>query len=49
VSPDDDLADAMFLHAHPGWTWRALQETPAQIVEYVRRIDYAVAKRAAKQ
>ena len=49
MSPDDDLADAMFLHAHPGWTWRALQETPGQIVDYIRQIEHAVEKRAEKQ
>jgi len=45
IEPDDDLRDAILLHAHPGWSWRELQETPAQVVEHVRAIDYELAKK----
>jgi len=30
----------LFLHEHPGWTWRDLQETPYEIVELIRMIGH---------
>lgn len=38
-SPDRDVADAMFLTNHPGWTWADLQATPARVLAAIRLID----------
>jgi len=46
VKGNEELRDAMFLHRHPGWDWQGLQDTPAQVVEYVRMIDRELAGRA---
>lgn len=42
---DPDMADALFLDKHPGWTYPAMLATPAIIIETLRFIDR---KRAAK-
>lgn len=42
---DPDLLDALFLLNHPGWTWRALQETPADIIEIITLAESLAASR----
>lgn len=44
VSVDQRMADAVFLHTHPGWTYRDLMETPSDIVMLMRLIYDAEAK-----
>lgn len=39
TSDDPNLADALFLVDHPGWTWRALQETPADVIALIHRSE----------
>lgn len=29
----------MFLAEHPAWTWQQLQDTPADVVALLRRLD----------
>ena len=41
---DRDLADAVFLADHPGWSWDDLQRAPADVVSLIREVD---AERAA--
>lgn len=36
---DRALSDALWLLAHPGWTWHALQETPAEVVDLIGRAE----------
>lgn len=38
-APSQDFTDAYFLRRHPGWTWRDLQETPADIVDLMLLMD----------
>jgi hypothetical protein len=45
LSGDPDVADALILHGRPAWTWRALHETPARVVDALRLIDAEVARR----
>lgn len=44
MSVDQLMADAVFLHTHPGWTYRDLMETPSDIVMMMRLIADAEAK-----
>ncbi len=48
IRADGDLADALFLHEHPGWSWRDLQDAPAVVVKHLRAIDAAVSARKAR-
>jgi hypothetical protein len=43
VSPDDwdVFSDAIFLSAHPGWTWQALQDAPDEVIEIIRKYESA--------
>ena len=43
VEPDGALSDALFLAAHPGWTWADLQDAPDDIVALLRSIARAQA------
>lgn len=36
---DPALSDALFLVSHPGWTWGALQETPADVIDLLGRAE----------
>jgi hypothetical protein len=38
VVSDPDLSDALFLMTNPGWTWQALQEAPAIVIDLMRAI-----------
>ena len=40
---DPDLADALWLVSHPGWTWDALQSTPADVLDLIARAEAAEA------
>lgn len=46
---DRDLADALWLVAHPGWSWRALQETPADVIELMNAAETMRAEMAEKR
>ena len=39
MKPDPVLGDALFLVAHPGWSWRDLEEAPADVVALIRTHD----------
>lgn len=39
-APSQDFTDAHFLRRHPGWTWRDLQETPADIIDLMLLMDH---------
>lgn len=39
VKADRRLADALFLHRHPGWSWDDLQNAPSDIVGLMRLLD----------
>jgi hypothetical protein len=41
VTVDDDLADVMFLDAHPGWTWADLQAAPDDVIAIMRALQRA--------
>ena len=41
VTADDDLADVMFLDAHPGWTWADLQAAPDDVIAIMRALQRA--------
>lgn len=46
--PRDDwdlFSDAMFLAEHPGWTWQALRDTPAEVIDLIRKYDEAMASK----
>jgi hypothetical protein len=49
VPEDDDLGDALFLDAHPGWTWETLQRTPEPVLLYMRSLALARAARKQQQ
>ena len=36
---DPDLLDALWLLAHPGWTWDALQRTPTEVIELMKKAE----------
>ena len=36
-----ELADALFLADHPGWSWSDLQTAPADLVNDIRAVDRA--------
>lgn len=35
---DPDLSDALFLHTHPGWSPRDLDEAPERLVSLMRLV-----------
>jgi hypothetical protein len=45
---DEDLADVLFLDAHPGWTWDALMSAPENVVEGLRQLDLLKAQNASE-
>jgi len=47
VEIPDELADAVFLEDHPGWSWDELQRAPADVVELMRRVRRARARTVA--
>jgi hypothetical protein len=49
VPEDDDLGDALFLDAHPGWTWETLQRTPEAVLLNMRALALARAGRKQQQ
>jgi hypothetical protein len=50
VVPDDEnLGDALFLDAHPGWTWETLQRTPEAVLRHMRALALARSVRAQQQ
>lgn len=46
INADRRLADALFLHRHPGWSWDDLQNAPADVVALMRLVDQAETKAA---
>jgi len=44
-----DLADALFLRNHPGWTWQALQDTPEPVVAILQDLERRIAERDARK
>lgn len=46
---DPALADALWLVAHPGWTWQTLQATPADVVDLMARAENIRADVAQKR
>lgn len=37
--------DAVFLHKHPGWTWQAMQDAPADVIDLLTRMDNVTTKK----
>ncbi len=37
--PWEPFNEVVFLHNHPGWSWRDLQETPDDVIELMRELD----------
>lgn len=46
VNADRRLADAIFLHRHPGWSWDDLQNAPSDVVALMRLLDQTEVKAA---
>jgi hypothetical protein len=49
VPEDDDLGDALFLDARPGWTWETLQRTPEAVLRHMRALTLGRAMRQQRQ
>lgn len=45
----EELLDALFLAAHPGWTYPALDETPEEVLALLTLAESAIAERRKRE
>ena len=39
------MKDALFLDTHPGWSYRDLMDAPEDVIDLLRRLDAARARK----